>query len=159
MASLSSPENWPWAQNGSLRSAAILAGYSFKRGLIWASLIRNAASLFHCPKLYRHSYTRRRAVDMSGPAPNPRVGLSFPHAKCCFLLSETRPLEQTQRNTCPRPLGISNSPYCKILDAILPSKYMRDVMEHVRRAFSLLLSLLIRSLFLWSKARFVIVRK
>ena len=67
--------------------------------------------------VHRQSYTRRRAGPQrpgherrsregrgrERSSPTPRVGLSFPRAKCAFLLSERRPPEQTQRTTCPRP--------------------------------------------------------
>ena len=73
----------------------------------------------HCSFMWRNrqSYRRRAGPQHLWPerlrrsgrgcerwCPTARVGLSFPHAKRAFLLSERRrPLEQTQRTTCPRP--------------------------------------------------------
>ena len=76
-----------------------------------------------------------RAVDASGPAPTPRVGLSFPHVQA-GLHTVHGPLKRALDS--PRPAATGNGPRCTFLHAILRSKCMRDVTEHVGMPISAL---------------------
>ena len=60
-----------------------------------------------------------RAVDASGPAPTPRVGLSFPHVQA-GLHTVHGPLKRALDS--PRPAATGNGPHCTFLARDSPIK-------------------------------------
>ena len=95
------------------------------------------------PQRPRRERRSREGRGRERSSPTPRVGLSFPHARFFWAKVESwaktkerlvqGPLKSGPWTCSPRPAATGNGPHCTILHAILRSKCMRDVTEHVGR--------------------------